>query len=117
MKIIDSKNVEVLGAAAMHLGDVKRQLLIGNGDSDVLVGMVRWGANSRTKWHTHTVDQILYFTEGEGIVANEKEEHVLTPGTIAIVPAGEKHWHGGTKTTGCAHLAVMLVSHESEILE
>ena len=117
MKIIDPKNIEVKGAAQLHLGEVGRQTLVDKNDSSaVQVGCVRWGPGARTKWHTHDSEQILYFTEGKGTVANEKEECTLTAGMIAVIAKGEKHWHGGTKTTGCTHLTIA-APHGTEILE
>jgi len=57
-------------------------------------------------FHTHTSDQILYVTEGKGIVATENEEVTVTPGTIIFIPAGERHWHGATKETAFSHIFI-----------
>src|SRR2546430_8296550 len=44
-------------------------------------------------------DQILIVTEGEGVVADEREERVVTAGDVAFIPANTKHWHGDRKST------------------
>ena len=46
---------------------------------------------ARTKMHVHNHEQTLYILSGKGIVANEQEEHIATPGTIFLIPSGEKH--------------------------
>jgi len=60
----------------------------------------------RLKMHTHSHEQILYILSGKGIVANEHEEHMATPGTIFLIPAGEKHWHGATQESNFSHLYI-----------
>jgi quercetin dioxygenase-like cupin family protein len=56
--------------------------------------------------HVHTHEQILYVLSGKGIVATEGEEHVALPGTIFLIPAGEKHWHGATQESSFSHLYI-----------
>jgi quercetin dioxygenase-like cupin family protein len=104
-------------ATPLFRGEVKRRVLIGNDQSEqVSVGLVSFAAGGRNVFHRHTFDQVLYVTEGEGIVASETEEHVVRAGDIVIIPAGEKHWHGGTATTAMSHLAIGTPG-ETEIAE
>ena len=51
-------------------------------------------------FHVHDVDQVLYVTAGEGIIATETEEITIRPGDFVVIPAGEKHWHGATPELG-----------------
>jgi len=30
----------------------------------------------------------------------------VEPGDVVLIPAGEKHWHGGTETTAMAHISI-----------
>ena len=71
------------------------------------VTQVNFSPGARNIFHSHTFDQVLYVTEGEGILADEKTETVVTPGTIIFIPAGEKHWHGAIKDSSFSHIAVM----------
>jgi quercetin dioxygenase-like cupin family protein len=88
-------------------GTVKRQWLVDDKMSEGLrVMVVHFSPGARTKFHTHTFEQVLLATEGKGVVATETEEYTLTPGTIAYIPAGENHWHGATQDTSFAHLAI-----------
>jgi len=88
-------------------GKVSIQNIIGETANELRVGVVNFSPGAVNVFHTHTFDQVLYVTEGTGIVATEKEEVTVTPGTIIFIPAGEKHWHGATKDSAFSHIAVM----------
>ena len=64
---------------------------------------------ARTIPHIHEADQVLYFVEGEGIVATERERRVLGAGEIAVIPGGTWHWHGATKTSTMCHVSIKAV--------
>ncbi len=80
------------------------------------VTLVKFSPGGRTTWHTHAFEQGLIIVEGHGIVATEQEEFEVGPGDIVIVPAGEKHWHGGTETTAMAHYSITTPG-ETSVLE
>ena len=86
-------------------------------NGEVRIGVVHFEPNSRTKWHTHTGEQILYIVDGKGVLANDEGEHVVEPGTAIWVSKGERHWHGGTKETAMTHLSIMVADSESHVLE
>lgn len=93
--------------APIFRGSVQRRGLVSPEFSEQLhVGLVRFDAGGRNVFHTHTFDQVLYVTEGEGIVATEHEEQRIRSGDVVVIPAGERHWHGATETTAMAHLAI-----------
>ena len=68
--------------------------------------VVNFSPGARTVFHTHTHPQILYVTKGKGIVATEKEEITVTPGTLILFPAGENHWHGAAKDSEFSHISI-----------
>jgi len=68
--------------------------------------LVTFKPGSRLKFHTHTFEQILYVTEGKGIVATKTGEKVVTPGTIVYIAPGEVHWHGATKDSSFSHICL-----------
>ena len=66
---------------------------------------------ARTFWHYHERGQILTVTMGYGLVCSEGQApQRLRVGDMVHVPAGEKHWHGGTNSTCMAHTAISLGS-------
>jgi quercetin dioxygenase-like cupin family protein len=68
---------------------------------------VTFEPGARTAWHTHPLGQTLLVIFGCGWVQREggpKEE--IRPGDVVWIPAGEKHWHGATKTSGMTHIAI-----------
>ena len=88
-------------------GTVNAHRMVGEQHSkQVTAALISFAPGGRNIFHTHTFDQVLYITEGEGIVATEQEEIVVRAGDLVIIPAGEKHWHGATPTTAMSHLAI-----------
>ena len=68
--------------------------------------LTTFGIGGRLNWHKHDSEQILFVTEGRGIVATKDEEHVITAGCIVYIPAGENHWHGATPESSMTHLNI-----------
>ncbi|MCW2903151.1 MAG: transcriptional regulator [Streptosporangiaceae bacterium] len=68
----------------------------GGGHSPVTIGSVHFTPRARTAWHSHTVGQTLYVTEGEGRVQSRGGPRVtIRPGDVVSSPGDEWHWHGG----------------------
>lgn len=65
-------------------------------DSTVRSSKVTFRPGERTKFHTHDGIQILYVTEGTGVVGNREEERTVTEGDLILFPPGEEHWHGNS---------------------
>jgi len=101
---------------AMFTGGVSSAPIGDAVDGNSHMNVVRFDAGGRTKWHTHPFAQALICVEGKGIVATEETEHVFEPGDVIIIPTGQKHWHGGTQSTGMTHVNVN-GNGEAEILE
>ena len=89
-------------------GKVNVKMLIDKplGAEEIKSAIVTFSAGARTKMHVHDHQQILYILSGKGIVANEQEEHVATPGMVFLIEAGEKHWHGATSEGSFSHLYI-----------
>ena len=68
--------------------------------------LTTFGIGGRLNWHTHDSEQILYVTEGRGIVATKEQEYVVTPGCMVYIPAGENHWHGACEDSSMTHLNI-----------
>lgn len=66
------------------------------GDNTVRSSEVTFRPGERTKFHTHEGIQILYVTEGTGVVGNREEEQTVSEGDLILFPPGEEHWHGNT---------------------
>lgn len=90
----------------IFLGHVESQPLLDEVSEHVRLTVVRFSSGARTKLHTHSFEQVLLITEGRGILATETEEHVVTPGTVVVIPPGEVHRHGATDETPMAHISI-----------
>ncbi len=108
MKVVRIGDVEAQETKGNYFtGEVRIQSIIGRSEDAFRVIVVHFSPGAASVFHTHSVDHILYVTEGEGIIATESEEVTVTPGTIVHIPAGEKHKHGATKNTAASQIAVM----------
>jgi quercetin dioxygenase-like cupin family protein len=88
-------------------GEVTRQPLVTPGMGDNFnINIVNFAAGARNKMHTHSSDQVLFVTEGTGIIATETTEQEITVGDVVHVPAEEKHWHGATQHSHFSHIAL-----------
>ena len=93
--------------APLFTGTVGRQVPLEAGESNNFnVGIVKFSAGSRNKFHKHTSDQILVVTEGTGVVATDDEEQTISVGDMVLIPAGENHWHGAPGETAMAHISI-----------
>jgi len=103
--------------SAIFKGEVERQGLVGDDLSTQLyLGEITFRDGAANKWHVHTSDQILVVTEGEGIVADEREERQVSAGDVAFIPRNTKHWHGARPGRDMTHLAI-LAGGKTTILE
>ena len=109
MKVIrKGDTAEAPATAPIFVGTVHARPLVDAATSQqVTVTLVRFTDGARNRRHTHTADQILYITDGTGIVANDAAEHAVTAGDIVHVPAGEVHWHGAAPGHNMAHLSIL----------
>lgn len=67
---------------------------------------VFFDAGARTVPHTHRTAQLLYFLDGEGIVATSDQRRLYRAGGMALIPADEWHWHGATPDRPASHLSL-----------
>ena len=85
--------------------DVTRQAILPY-SSEYEMNVVNFGRGVRLKFHAHDSEQILIVTAGNGIVATEQEERMVTPGDVIFIPAGEKHWHGAAADSEFSHIFI-----------
>lgn len=79
--------------------------------SQVSIANVTFEPGCRNNWHIHHADegggQILVCVAGRGWYQEwGKAAQPLTPGNVANIPAGVKHWHGAAQDSWFSHLAV-----------
>lgn len=73
----------------------------------VSTAFVGFEPGARSAWHTHPLGQTLIVTAGAGRLQRwGSPAEVIRPGDTVWIPAGVKHWHGASPTTGMTHIAV-----------
>jgi quercetin dioxygenase-like cupin family protein len=111
MLVVNSHGIKSIaspkGDPMVANGEIERFPLVDEATSGgFAVSIVKFAKGARLAFHTHVADQILYITEGKGILATKDKEHIVTPGMVVYIPAGEVHYHGATADSGMAHLTV-----------
>lgn len=121
MKTMDKKafdEVNMFGQGAPN--DMFAQYFDGNSylnplvdpaKSPLFLANVTFEPGCRNHWHIHHATkgggQILICTAGEGWYQEEGKEAVsLIPGTVIVIPANVKHWHGAKKDSWFSHISV-----------
>ena len=119
MKVVKMSAVErTEGTAPLFTGPVGRQAILEPEDSSNFnFGIVHFGAGVRNKFHKHSGDQILIVTEGVGKVATRDETVEVAEGDVAIIPAGEDHWHGAPDDTAMSHITITVKGSQTEQTE
>ncbi|HTU01718.1 MAG TPA: cupin domain-containing protein [Candidatus Sulfotelmatobacter sp.] len=105
MKVMKTDNLQVV-ADSLFFGKVERQGVLPKGAAGMVVALVRFAPGAGTKMHTHTGEQVLVITEGEGVVATETERHTVRPGMVVHIPKNERHCHGAAKDSPFAHFSI-----------
>lgn len=80
-------------------------------ESSLSLTNVTFEPGCRNSWHIHhaTKDggQILICTAGFGWYQEEGKDAIsLEPGTVIVIPANVKHWHGAKKDSWFSHIAL-----------
>lgn len=113
---IDRENVFGRG----ELNSAYAQFFIGHSYLNPLGGVEEAGLSlfnvafepcCRNNWHIHHATrgggQILICTAGSGWYQEENKSPVsLVPGTVIVIPANVKHWHGAKKDSWFSHIAI-----------
>ncbi len=78
------------------------------GRAPLFMANVTFEPGCRNNWHIHHKGgQILFCTAGTGWYREEgKPAQLLKPGDVVNIPAGVNHWHGATKDSWFAHIAL-----------
>ncbi len=94
--------------ANYFVGQSYLQGLVNDPEVNVNVGVVTFEPGCRNNWHIHHAGyQILLVTGGEGWYQEEgKKAQKLYSGDVVTIHDGIKHWHGATKDSWFAHIAI-----------
>jgi quercetin dioxygenase-like cupin family protein len=99
------------GAPSNFTGHVEvQQLFPARSSSRLSGGVVVFQPGAHSAWHTHPLGQVLVVTAGTGLV-QQWGGPILTmkTGDVVWIPAGVKHWHGASPTSGVTQMAIQEV--------
>lgn len=114
-KQFDEKNMFGIGAANTAFA----QYFVGESflnpltdpQDGLFAANVTFAPGCRNNWHIHHAlrggGQLLLCVAGEGWYQEEGKPAVrLMPGSVVMIPAGVKHWHGAKKDCWFSHIAI-----------
>jgi quercetin dioxygenase-like cupin family protein len=104
----NGSNPAAKGPAANFTGNVRIETpFAAVAPGRVAGAIVTFEPGARSAWHTHPLGQVLIVTSGLGWTQQEDGQvEVMRPGDIVQCPPNVRHWHGGTPTTSCTHVAI-----------
>ena len=80
----------------LFVGEHEYQNAVGGESAQFRISELTFRDGSRTKMHVHDSEQVVLVIAGEGIVATATDEQRIGVGDVALIPAGEPHWHGAS---------------------
>lgn len=104
--------------AKYFIGNSFLNFLVKPGESPIFMANVTFEPRCRNDWHKHLAKsgggQILICTAGEGwLVLEGSKPQELKEGSIGIIPANTKHWHGAKKDSWFSHISVEIPGVET----
>lgn len=103
-------------APIFYGGKVEGRAIVGGGMSSYFnFNQVTFYNGSKNYFHEHTSDQILFGLSGKGYVVNESETVEFEAGDTAVIPAGEKHWHGAQDGQDFSHISLTHPTSETTV--
>jgi quercetin dioxygenase-like cupin family protein len=114
-KLIANKKKFFIGKVLLH--DISQIIK----SREQKIYMVNFHNDAKTKLHYHESGQTLIVTKGNGSLSIYKKIHyskktnlkikqltkiLLKKGDVVYIPRFTLHWHGGTKNTKFAHIAI-----------
>lgn len=111
------KGQENTAYAQYFIGNSYLNPLVDPKKSPLFLANVTFEPECRNNWHVHHAKngggQLLICTAGEGWYQEEGKAAVsLTPGTVIVIPANVKHWHGAKADSWFSHIAVEIPGEE-----
>jgi 4-carboxymuconolactone decarboxylase len=115
MKIVNMREVrEIEDVTPLFTGPILRQTFLPAGTSnDFTMGVVHFPKGVRNKFHTHSSDQILIVTMGNGFVVTDEAEYKVGVGDVILISSGENHWHGAGPDEDFAHITITALSSKT----
>lgn len=105
--------------AQYFVGNSYLNPLVDKETSPLFMANVTFEPGCRNNWHIHKSTngggQILICTAGYGWYQEEgKEAQSLEPGSVVVIPANVKHWHGAKKDSWFSHISIEVPGENTE---
>ena len=97
-----------LSTTKNHTGNIwLKELSAGDSTFDPSIAQAVYGAGAKLDWHIHPGGQVLLITEGTGYYQERgNPARIVHKGDVIRCAPGVEHWHGATRESGFAYIAV-----------
>lgn len=84
------------------------------GTGELRVNVLFFEAGARTRPHMHPFDQVLFYAQGVGVVAQDGgADRRIGEGEFVLLPAGHLHMHGAAPDGPAMHISIMRESSDA----
>jgi quercetin dioxygenase-like cupin family protein len=78
------------------------------GTDELKINVLFFEPGVRSRPHTHSHDQVLYYISGRGVVALDGgDDQVVQAGEFVLLPANVPHMHGAAADGPASHISLM----------
>lgn len=96
--LIDVEKIYRLGDIISHMSNLKEEYYLEFLNTRNLdAGVIKLGPGQLDNQSTHSLDEIYYVIEGEGLIRINRKDHQVGNGSLVFVPANTKHRFHGNK--------------------
>jgi len=79
---------------------------------------VHFTPGARTAWHRHALGQVLYVTEGIGLVQRRgAPPETIRSGDVVWFEPDEDHWHGAAPNHFMTHIAIHELDAQGDVAD
>jgi mannose-6-phosphate isomerase-like protein (cupin superfamily) len=96
--LVDVKKIYRLRDIISHMSNLKEEYYLEFLNTRSLdAGIIRLGEGQLDNQSTHSLDEIYYVVEGEGLISISGKNHQISNGSFVFVPANTRHRFHGNK--------------------
>jgi quercetin dioxygenase-like cupin family protein len=98
----------IVGEPFQFIGRVRRRAISEVlGTTQTRVRHVSFDAGTRSRPHTHSHDQLLYYVKPGLIAIDGGDDQLIDAGEYVLLPGGVPHMHGARNDQASEHISIM----------
>ncbi len=96
--LVDMQKIYRVPEIISHMSNLKEEYYLEFLNTRSLdAGIIRLGQGQLDNQSTHSLDEVYYVIDGEGLISINGKDHQISNGSFVFVPANTKHRFHGNK--------------------